>query len=137
MDEAAEKQEIEETLRAMNRCWTVTWDEPGFRRYIHKDAVAIAPTTPGRLQGQDAYVNGWKVFTESATIHSWDEKDYTVHLYAGGLCAVATYLFTIAFSMGGTTHTMKGRDMFFLVKEGGHWLVAADQFSPEPFPVTP
>jgi len=28
--------------------------------------------------------------------------------------------------------TMQGRDMFFLVKEGQRWLVAADQFLPEP-----
>jgi len=27
---------------------------------------------------------------------------------------------------------MQGRDMVFLVKEGRRWLVAADQFSPEP-----
>jgi hypothetical protein len=27
--------------------------------------------------------------------------------------------------------TMKGRDMLTLVHEGGRWLVAADQFSPE------
>jgi len=27
---------------------------------------------------------------------------------------------------------MMGRDMFFLVRESGRWLVVADQFSPEP-----
>jgi hypothetical protein len=27
---------------------------------------------------------------------------------------------------------MQGRDMFTLVKQGGRWLVVADQFSPEP-----
>jgi ketosteroid isomerase-like protein len=134
MDEAVEKQKIEEMLRAMNRCWTETWDESGFRQYIHNDAVAIAPTTPGRLEGQDAYVAGWRGFAESAAIHSWNEKAHKIQLYAGGQCAVATYLFTITFSMGGMTQTMNGRDMFFLVREGGRWLVAADQFSPEPSP---
>ena len=132
MDETAETSKIEETIRAMNRCWTGTWDEQGFRQYIHPDAVAIAPTTPGRLEGRDAYVAGWKEFAGAATIHSWEETGYRIHLYAGGRCAVATYLFTITFTMGGMKQTMKGRDMFFLVKEGMRWLVAADQFSPEP-----
>jgi ketosteroid isomerase-like protein len=55
-----------------------------------------------------------------------------VQLYAGGKCAVVTYFFSITFAMGTAKQTMQGRDMFFLVKEGRKWLVAADQFSPEP-----
>jgi len=132
MNEAAERQTIEATLRAMNRCWTGKWNEPEFRQFIHKDAIAIAPTTPGRLEGQDAYVAGWREFAEVATIHSWNEMDYKIHLYLGGRSAVATYFFTITFTMGGITQTMKGRDLFFLIKEGEQWIVVADQFSPEP-----
>jgi hypothetical protein len=48
---------------------------------------------------------------------------------------VVTYLFSITFTMIGQQQTMKGRDMFFLIKEGKQWLVAADQFSPEPVAV--
>ena len=55
-----------------------------------------------------------------------------MQLYAGGKSAVVTYLFSITFAMGAQKQTMQGRDMFFLVKEGRRWLVAADQFSPEP-----
>jgi ketosteroid isomerase-like protein len=47
---------------------------------------------------------------------------------------VVTYLFTISFSTKGQDIVMKGRDMLFMVKEDGKWLVAADQFSPEPVP---
>jgi hypothetical protein len=43
-----------------------------------------------------------------------------------------SYFFSITFAMGAQKQTMQGRDMFFLVKEGRRWLVAADQFSPEP-----
>jgi ketosteroid isomerase-like protein len=132
MDTAAQVRQIEETLRSMNRCWTKTWDEPAFRDFIHPDAVAIVPTTPGRLEGRDAYVAGWRGFTETAKIHEWKETDYRVQLYNGDRSAVATYLFSITFSMDGQVQTMRGRDMFFLIKEGQHWLVVADQFSPEP-----
>jgi ketosteroid isomerase-like protein len=132
MDDTARIREVEETLRAMNRCWTDTWNEAAFRGYIHPDAVAIVPATPGRLVGRDAYVAGWKGFAEAATIHTWEESGYAVRLYAAGTCAVATYLFSITFTMGGQRQTMHGRDMFFLVKDGNRWLVAADQFSPEP-----
>ena len=126
--------EIEDTLREMNRCWTETWDEPAFRQYIHPDAVAIVPATPGRIEGKDAYIAGWREFTLAAEISEWTETDHRIQLFAGGKAAVATYLFTIRFMMAGQQHTLQGRDMFFLVKEGGKWLVVADQFSPEPSP---
>ena len=119
-------------LRDMNRCWTAGWYEEQFRHNIHPDAVAIVPTTPGRLEGRDAYVAGWRGFANAAVIHEWRETDYKVQLYAGGKCAVVTYFFSITFAMGTAEQIMQGRDMFFLVKEGRKWLVAADQFSPEP-----
>jgi len=132
MDTSAQTRQIEETLRSMNRCWTETWDEPSFRNYIHPDAVAIVPTMPGHLEGRDAYVAGWRSFCEAAVIHEWRETDHKVRIYTGGRSAVATYLFSITFSLGGQVQTMRGRDIFFLIKEGQNWLVVADQFSPEP-----
>jgi ketosteroid isomerase-like protein len=132
MEKTGPIQDVEKTIREMNRCWTAGWNEPAFRQYIHPDAVAIVPTTPGRLEGQEAYVAGWRGFCEAAVIHEWRETDHLVQIYAGGKSAVVTYLFSITFVMGGQKQTMRGRDMFFLVKEGRKWRVVADQFSPEP-----
>jgi ketosteroid isomerase-like protein len=125
------------TLHAMNRCWTAGWNEEEFRSYIHPDAVAIVPTTPGRLEGREAYVAGWREFAEAAVVHEWKETDHKVQLYAGGKCAVVTNFFSITFAMGTVKQTMQGRDMYFLVKEGRRWLVTADQFSPEPLQAGP
>jgi len=90
------------------------------------------PTVPGRLVGKEAYVAGWRDFAQSFVIHEWKDTDHEVRIYAGGKCAVVTYLFSITFAHGTHKTTMQGRDMFFLVKEGRRWLVAADQFSPAP-----
>jgi ketosteroid isomerase-like protein len=132
MNSSLQEGAIEETVRSMNRCWTAGWNEPAFRHYLHPDAVAIVPTGPGRLEGQDAYVAGWRGFCEAAVIHEWRETDHKVQVYAGGKSAVVTYLFTITFVMGGQKQTMHGRDMLFLVRMERKWLVVADQFSPEP-----
>ena len=132
MDSEKTTKEIVGTLHAMNRCWTEGWHEEEFRQYIHPDAVAIAPTTPGRLEGRDAYVAGWREFAQAAIIHEWRETGHKVQFYAGGKCAVVTNFFAITFAIGQAKQTMRGRDMYFLVKEGRKWLVAADQFSPEP-----
>lgn len=132
MDTTALSTTLIDTIKAMNRCWTEGWHEEKFRQYIHPDAVAIVPGTPGRLEGQDAYVAGWRGFCEAAIIHEWRETDHKVRIYSGGKSAVVTYFFTITFAMGGQKMNLAGRDMFFLVKEGRKWLVAADQYSPEP-----
>jgi uncharacterized protein (TIGR02246 family) len=132
MKEYSEIHAIEKIIREMNRSWAEAWDEKKFREYIHPDAIAIVPSIPGRLEGRDAYVAGWRNFVEAATIHTWNETDYHIRIYSSGSCAVVTYLFSISFTMGGQSMTMKGRDMFFLVKEMGRWLVVADQYSPQP-----
>ncbi len=132
MDTTKITHEIVTTIRAMNRSWTEGWHEEQFRQYIHPDAVAIVPATPGRLEGRDAYVAGWRGFAEAAVIHEWKETDHKVQIYAGGKSAVVTNFFSITFAMGAEKQTMQGRDMLFLVKEGRKWLVVADQFSPEP-----
>jgi ketosteroid isomerase-like protein len=132
MNNSTQNQNLIDLIKAMNRCWTSSWNEPAFRQYIHPDAVAIVPTTPGRLEGQDAYVAGWRGFCEAAVIHEWRETDHKEQIYACGKSAVVTYFFSIIFVIGGQKIVMQGRDMFFLVKEGRKWLVAADQFSPEP-----
>jgi ketosteroid isomerase-like protein len=124
--------EIITFIREMNRCWTEGWYEDRFRQFIHKDAVAFVPTVPGRLEGQEDYIAGWRAFAEAAVIHEWNESGHLVQLHAGGRCAVVTYFFSITFTVGAERQTMKGRDMFFLVNQRGRWLVVADQFSPEP-----
>jgi ketosteroid isomerase-like protein len=132
MDDIARIREIEMMVKEMNRSWTSGWHEEQFRAYIHPDAVAIVPTIPGRLEGREAYIAGWRSFAEAAIIHEWKETGHNVQLYASGKCAVVTYFFSITFAISTEKQTMEGRDMFFLVKEGRKWLVAADQFSPEP-----
>jgi ketosteroid isomerase-like protein len=132
MDDTARIRDIDNMVRDMNRCWTAGWHEEQFRQYIHPDAVAIVPTIPGRLEGRDDYVAGWRRFTQTVVIHEWKETDHKVQLYTGGKSAVVTYFFSITFAMGTRKQTIQGRDMVFLVKEGRRWLVAADQFSPEP-----
>jgi len=123
------KQEIWETLRALNDAWT-KGNQDDLADYFHKDMVAIAPTVRQRLEGRDACVASWKGFAQSARIHHWSEIDPQIQLY--GHTAVVTYYFDMSFEMGGKTISLGGRDMFVLMKENGRWWAIADQFSPYP-----
>ena len=55
-----------------------------------------------------------------------------VKIFANGTSAVVTYCIDMAFIYNGKEASFKGRDLFFLVKENGKWLIAANEFSPFP-----
>ncbi|OPX64148.1 MULTISPECIES: nuclear transport factor 2 family protein [unclassified Methanoregula] len=124
--------DILKTINAVNRSYTDGWHEEEFRRYIHPDIVAVFPDSPGRIEGKEAYVAEWRDFCSTAVVIRRQETAHRVSIFSGGKASVVTYLFSVTFVMDGREQTMLGRDMFFLVREGRKWLVAAQQFSAEP-----
>lgn len=126
------KEEVWQTIQALNRAWTVENNVDKLRDYFHMDMVAITPTARERIEGRDACIASWKAFTQAAKIHHWKEIDPKVQVYGRGQFAVVTYYFDMSFEMNGHTIKMQGRDMFTFVNEDGKWLVVADQFSPNP-----
>jgi len=123
------KQEIWDTVRAMNDAWT-KGNPDDLSRFFHRDMVAITPAERHRLNGGAACVAGWKGFCNATHIHRWEEVDPVIYVY--GDAAVVAYDFDMSFTMGGNAIDSMGRDMFFFVKEGGKWWAVADQFSPCP-----
>ena len=123
------KQEVWNALRALNDAWT-KGNPNDLKNYFHKDMVAITATDRERLEGKEACFTSWINFTKAAKIHHWNELEPRIQIY--GNTAVVTYYFDMSFDMGGQTVKLGGRDMFVFVKEGGKWLVVADQFSAYP-----
>ncbi len=125
------REEIWQVLLRLNDCWTTPDGNPEqLYEFFHKNMVAITPSDRKRIEGQGACVAGWVAFARSAKIHRWEEQDPRIDIY--GKSAVVTYYFDMSFTMGGHKIDMKGRDMFFFVKESGHWWAVANQFSPIP-----
>ena len=132
MEESEIKEEVWQTIQALNRAWTVEGNPDELENYFHKNMVAISPADRERLEGRDNCIASWKAFVEAATIHYWKVTDPEVQLYGDNKFAVATYYYDMSFDMGGKTVKTGGRDMVVLVNEDGKWWVVADQFSPYP-----
>ncbi len=127
-DDAA-KQEVWQTLRALNDAWTKGNPEE-LKNFFHKDMVAITATDRHRLEGREACFKSWNDFSRAAHIRHWEEQEPKIMVF--GNTAVVTYYFDMSFDMGGQTVNLGGRDMFVFVKEDGKWWAVADQFSPYP-----
>lgn len=123
------KAEIWETVRIANDAWT-KGDPTDLTNFFHPHMIAITPTVRGRLESGASCVAGWKKFREGAQIHSWKEVSPVINLF--GDAAVVAYEYEMEVTMAGKKVGLTGRDMMFVVREGGKWWVVADQFSPQP-----
>jgi hypothetical protein len=132
MEQSKTKEEVWQTVQAMNRLWAVEGKTEELKEYFHEDMVAITPTDRERREGRDACIAGWKAFVDAAKIHYIKEIDPKIQLYGDGNFAVVTYYYDMSVEMGGQVFNLGGRDMFALVKEGERWMVVADQFSSYP-----
>lgn len=132
MEESKIKDEIWQTVQALNRLWAIEGKTDELKEYFHENMVAITPTDKERREGRDACIQGWKAFVDSAKINYMKEIDPKIQIYGEGRFAVATYYYDMSVEMNGQTFNLHGRDMFTLVKEGNRWMVVADQFSSYP-----
>jgi hypothetical protein len=123
------KQEIWNTVRALNVAWT-KGNPDNLVRYFHPQMLAVTATDRLRLEGRDVCIAAWKKFAEAAVIHRWVESEPLIEVY--GSAAVVAYYYSISFAMNGQHFESGGRDMYVLVREDGRWLAVADQFSPYP-----
>ncbi|MBU1231042.1 MAG: nuclear transport factor 2 family protein [Proteobacteria bacterium] len=121
--------EVLDFIASLNACWT-RGDAEDLGEYFHKDMVAVTPVDREPRVGREACVAGWAGFARSARIQSWAERGHRVKLF--GDAAVVTYFYELRCRMGGAAMTLEGRDLFFLVREGGRWWAVADQFSSFP-----
>ena len=132
MEESKIKEEVWRTIQSLNKTWTVDGKPDELKNFFHKNMVAITCTDRERIEGGDACVAGWKVFSEAAKIHYLKEIAPKVQLYGNDKFAVVTYYWEMSYEMNGKTVKAEGRDMFALVNENGKWWAVADQFSPYP-----
>ena len=129
-DSNAEKQAVWETLKTVNRLWGRDNRPEALAEYFHAQMIAVCGgesiiRTDGR-----ACLDGWAWFCREAKDIRFEERDPHIALFCDGAVAVAAYFFECAYTMGGKSVVMKGRDLFTLIKENGRWRIVADHFSP-------
>jgi predicted ester cyclase/predicted enzyme related to lactoylglutathione lyase len=121
--------EVWEAVRELNRTWT-GGNVEDLARHLHPEVVAVTPADPDPLHGREAVMAAWRRFSDATTIRGWRELDPRVRVF--GDAAVVSYRYELDGRIGERDVTLSGRDLFFMVREGGRWVAAGDQFSPYP-----
>ncbi|MDR1828286.1 MAG: nuclear transport factor 2 family protein [Methylobacteriaceae bacterium] len=123
------QQEVFSVVHAANLAWT-KGDPDDLDQFFHPRMIAFTASDHNARIGSSACLEGWKGFAGAARIDEWRELDPKVELY--GDSAVVVYYYDMSGAFGDTPFHFTGRDMFFLVRENGRWLIVADHFSSYP-----
>jgi hypothetical protein len=124
-----QKKEVWETIRAINDAWLR--GRPGdATQYLAEDMVIVQPGFEGRTEGRAACLESFVSFSNNATVHDYKEGTPSVDIF--GDTAVVSYVFDIAYEMGGTVRRESGRDLYICVRQSGRWLAAWRTLIPVP-----
>ena len=128
----AEKQNVWETVQTINRLWSKEQRPEALRDFFHSGMVAVCGGEAIIRKDGAACLEGWTWFAKEATDIQFVEQDPHITIHLDGTVAVVAYFFDCSYKMNGVAVTMKGRDMFTLIKISNRWHVVANHFSPLP-----
>lgn len=111
---------IQTLIRASNRAWREGNTED-LRQLLHPDVAFVGPRLQVLAEGRDACIRSYEDFVSRAEIHAFDEQPAEVRIT--GSTAVATYEWTIAYTMGGQRHDERGHEMLVCVRTDAGWQI--------------
>lgn len=120
------------TVETVNNLWTMERNVEAMAEFFHPDMVFINPQQKERILSRERILEGYRQYVDQLESGRMIAIDPLVQLYNQGRSAVVTYYYDLVQRMQGKSERFRGRDMYFLVREGEKWLCVADQFSPDP-----
>jgi ketosteroid isomerase-like protein len=109
---------IRRSLKDISAAW-LNGQPERLGAYFHEDMVIVAPRFQERVAGRAACVASYAEFVGAAVIHDYHETEPDVHVV--GDTAVATYRFSIAYSIDTTDFEEAGWDLFVFARSGDAW----------------
>jgi uncharacterized protein (TIGR02246 family) len=114
------KPAVQALISAANRAWR----EKRLRdlaRMLHPDVVFLGPQLQMLAEGRDACLRSYSDFIAEAKVHRFEEKPAVVHVT--GATAVATYEWSIAYSLGGARYEETGREALVCTLSNSGWQI--------------
>lgn len=111
--------EVTAVMRQINRAWLDDRLKDLAPR-VHPDIVMALPGFTGRSQGREEFLEGFRDFTQNATVHEFREYDHQIDIV--GETAVINYRYEMVYEHTGERYHATGRDLWVFQKEGEEWL---------------
>jgi uncharacterized protein (TIGR02246 family) len=119
MTDEAVREAVATAMREMNRAW-MEGNAHDMERLVHPDVVMILPGFAGRVVGREAFIGGFRDFSENATVLQFREDDPQVDVVGG--TAVVSVAYEMTYERSGGRYRATGRDMWVFEKRDRSWL---------------
>lgn len=125
--------EIRDLLRTINDSWLS--NKPDQVRNIlvecfHEDMVIKGCDLETLARGREACMRSYVDFIEQVKISAFSQDE--PEIYIGGDTAIATYGWSITYTLDGKEHTELGNDLFVFGRTNGKWLAVWRAMLTEP-----
>jgi ketosteroid isomerase-like protein len=121
MNETERKEAVEDIrrlIRNINEAWTQGRPEQ-LSEFFHEDMVIAGPNFQDAGRGREACVASFQNFVGFARILGFEESEFRFEIW--GDTALASYRFTIDYSVEGEALSDTGYDVYLFVQEEGRW----------------
>lgn len=109
-----------EAMRRINRTW-LTGDVEALVPLVHSDVVMVFPDFTGRIQGREAFLDGFRDFCQNTKIVDFRERNLEADV-AGDTAAV-TFQYDMVYERDAKQYRANGRDLWVFQKQANLWIV--------------
>lgn len=90
--------------------------------FLHPDVTFVGPQLEVLAEGRDACLRSYDEFLAQAEVHDFEEQPAALRVV--GSTAVATYEWSIAYSIAGERYDERGREVLVCVHDNAGWRIA-------------
>jgi hypothetical protein len=119
MSHHADREAVAGTMARINQAWLAGRIDD-LRPMIHPAVVMMLPGFSGRTHGRDQFLEGFRQFYQTATIHDFRETETAVDVSSNS--AVVTFRFEMVYERKRERFRATGRDFWVFEREATAWV---------------
>lgn len=112
--------QVSAALQAINRAWRVR-RYADLKEYFHPKIVFMMEGFGERVIGREAVIDTYRLFTQSATIHTYSERG--LQITSAEETALVSFQFDMRYEIDGEMLHETGEEFFVFRYSQGRWLV--------------
>jgi nuclear transport factor 2 (NTF2) superfamily protein len=119
MADETKAEDVAATMRRINQAWRAGRVED-LAPMVHPEILMVFPGFAGRISGREAFLAGFRDFSQNATVHEFREQDHQIDI--AGNTAVINFSYEMVYERSGERYRATGRDLWIFERHGVAWL---------------
>lgn len=118
MTEGSQRERVATLMQEINQAWLQN-QIASLENKIHPDIVMVFPGFSGRSLGREAFMGGFREFSQSATVQEFRVEEQQIDVV--GSTAAISYSYRMLYERSGVQYRSSGRDLWIFQLERDEW----------------